>query len=80
MREDVGPYRLWISDGKFAGCRIGQKLDVPDSLPQLIECRPATHKQSTGVRCRLDPARAAIEKPDAQGMLQVGDHLRHGWL
>jgi hypothetical protein len=78
-KDRVG-VRLDVSNRLLAGCGIGQELDVPDPLLQFIECRPAAHEQSASVGCRLDPARTAIEKLYAQGMLQVGDDLRYSGM
>ena len=79
LRKEGGQ-QLRISNDKLTRGGIGQEFDVPDSLPQLVECHPAAREQRAGIHRRLDAARAAIEKPRAQSMLQIGDHLRHGWL
>ena len=80
LRKDRVPNRQRISDRQLACRGIGQELDIPDALPQFIECRPAAREQSARVERWLDPARAAIEELHAQRMLQVGDDLRHSGM
>ena len=77
LRKEGVRDRQGISNRQLACRGIGQELDVPDALPQFIECRPAARKQRARVGRWLDPARAAIEKLHAQRMLKVGDDLRH---
>src|SRR5262249_9405337 len=43
--------------------------------------RPAlAPEQRIGIDRWLDAARAAIQQSDAEGRLELGDSLRHGWL
>src|SRR3979490_1851931 len=56
------------------GC-IGQKFDVPDALLQLVVCGGTALEQHVAVDRRLDAPGAAIEKPYAERMLEIGDHL-----
>ena len=50
------------------------------ALPQFVECRTTAREQRAAVDRRLDAASAAIEKPHAERMLEIGNHLRHGRL
>jgi hypothetical protein len=68
------------SDPHLATGRVGQELDILDSLPQLIEYRPRARQQRVPVHGGLDTARAAVEKLRAQGVFEIGNHLRHGGL
>ena len=38
----------------------------------------AARKERTSVDRRLNPARATVKKPYAQGMLEIGNDLRYG--
>src|SRR5262245_23059485 len=72
LREHGGRYRFGISDRQLACGGVGEELDIPDALPQLIECHPAAREQSLSIERRLDTARTAIEELDAQSVLEIG--------
>jgi hypothetical protein len=59
---------------------IGQELDVPDSLLQLIEGGLASHEQRATVGRRLNTTRAAIEQSHADSVLELGNDARDSRL
>ena len=71
---------LHASDAQLSGRRIGQEFDVSDALFQLIERGQAAREQRAAVARRLDTPRTTIEKPDANCVLEVGDHVGDGGL
>ena len=52
---------LRASNTQFSDRRIGQVLNVPDPLLQLVECDTAALEQGVGVNRGLDALRAAIQ-------------------
>ena len=68
--------RLRAADPQLAGAGIGDVLDVPDALPQLVEGGPAAPQQGFAIGSGNDTLRAAIEQPHAERMLQGGDRFR----
>src|SRR5262245_21332275 len=56
------------SDPNFPGLRIGEELDVPYSLAQVIKHRNSTVKQSATVSGRLDAVRVAIQQRHTDGI------------
>src|SRR5262249_31867648 len=64
----------------FPYSRIGQEFDVPDALLQLVENRNTAFEERAAVDRRLDALGTAIEKPHAESMLEIGDHLGNGRL
>jgi hypothetical protein len=80
--NDIGqkrePRRLHAADPHFSCGRIGQEFDIPDGLLQLIEYRNAAFEERATVDRRLDAAGAAIEKPHAERVFEIGDDLGDG--
>src|SRR5215813_15596589 len=62
---------------QLARGRIGQKLDLPYALPQLIEDGDAAFGEGATIERRLDALRAAIKQGDAQRAFEVGNCLRN---
>src|ERR1700733_3237214 len=79
-RQDCGRNALLTSDPHLSDRRIGQELDVPDALSELVERRVSPRKQCAAIDRRLDTARTTIEKAYAERMLELGDHLGTGRL
>src|SRR5258706_16296620 len=59
---------------------IGEMLDLPDGLTQLIKGDSAAIEKSPRVDRWLDPVWRAIEQPRAERLLHVGDRFRNGRL
>jgi hypothetical protein len=59
---------------------VGQKFDVPDGLPQFIECGSRTIEQSLSVKSGLDTAWAAVEQSRVQCQFEIGNRFRNVWL
>jgi hypothetical protein len=49
-------------------------IDVSDPLPKFVEGDLTATEQGLAVKRRLNTARAAVEKPDANRILQIGDY------
>jgi hypothetical protein len=79
-RERSPQDRRGTTNPDFARLRVGQEIDVVDSLPELVEGGASAPEQSLAVDRGLDPARAAIEQADAEHLLQSGDDVGHGRL
>src|SRR5712691_6139115 len=79
-RQDCAGDGLRASDAHFAYGRIGEKLDVPHALLELvIGGEPALQERATVDR-RLDPLRAPIKQTHRKGALERRDDLRNGGL
>jgi hypothetical protein len=77
MTARTGPDdRLRAADTQFARRRIGEKFDVPDPLPELVEHGEAAPDDRLAVLRRLDAPGAALEQPHAERMLEIGDRAR----
>src|SRR5262245_36785112 len=72
--------RFGTADPYFSHHRVCEKFDVPHALLQFIKDRDAALEQRVAVDRRLDAERASVEQPDAESMLQIGDHFRYGRL
>src|SRR5262245_28034462 len=78
-RQDRCRNWLGTSNPQLARRWVRQKLNVPDALFELVKRGNAPPEQRLAIDGRLDALRASIEKPDAERMLEVGDHFRHCW-
>ena len=58
---------------ELADGRIGKVTDVLDALPELVEHRDAAAEQRAAIQRRLHAERAAVEQPDAERMLEIGN-------
>jgi len=68
------------ADPYLAHGRIGQKLDLFDALPQLIECGSRALEQRLSVQGGFDTAWAPVKEPHVQRVFKIGNHFRHVWL
>ncbi len=69
--------RLRASDPQLSSHRIGDEFDVLDPLSEFVKrCNPSPYHGETTLG-RMDPAGAAIEKTNTEGMLKVGYRPRH---
>src|ERR1051325_5773954 len=59
---------------------IGQELDLANTLLEFVERGPAASEQGAAKDRQRHAARAAVEKPCPEGVLQVRDQLRDGGL
>jgi hypothetical protein len=73
--QNAGSKRFRASDPDLADRRIGKRFNIPDTLPQLVECNLAAPEEGLTVKRRLDSARAAVQKPHPDGRLEIGDGL-----
>jgi hypothetical protein len=73
--QNAGGKRFRASDPDLADRRVDQVFDVPDALPQLVECNPAALEEGMTIERRFDAARAAVQKPHSDGRLEIGDRL-----
>src|SRR5262249_30170807 len=60
--------------------RVGEILQGPDALLELVERRGAAVHHGAGVDRRLDATRAAFEQWHAKRLLEVGDDLGYSRL
>ena len=60
--------------------RIGQKFDIADGLPQLIEHRDASADHQPAERGRLHTVQVTIKQGHAEHVLEVCDGPRNGRL
>src|SRR5262245_66574676 len=72
--------RLLASDPQVSDLRVSEVFDIPPALLQLIERRDASPVQRGAVYRWIDTPRAAIEKPHAVTVFEVGDRFGHGGL
>ena len=79
-REDCCRNRLRAFDLHLALRRVGQKLDVPDALLQLVERDRATLEERVTVNRRFNTSSISIEQPDAENVLKVRYDFRYGGL
>src|SRR5262245_45548922 len=61
---------------QLAGGRIGQKLDLSHTLPQLIENDDPTFGKGAAIKRQFDTLRAAIEQRHTQRAFEVCNGLR----
>src|SRR4029453_8878448 len=79
-RKYRGQKRLLAADPQVTDLRVGKVFDIPPALLQLIERRDASPVQRGTVYRWLTPPGAAIEKPHAVTLFEVGDRFGHGGL
>ncbi len=65
---------------KFSNLWIGKKLDSPYALLQFIEGCQASLEHRAAIHRWFDTPRTAVEKPHADGVLEVGDDFRNSRL
>src|SRR5258708_851110 len=68
--------RFRAADPYLAGARIGDRLDLPNSLPKLVEGGRPPRVQDLAEARRDDTLRAAVEEPGANRVLEIGDPFR----
>ena len=73
--QHAGHRDLRAADAQFPGIGSGQEFELAQALPHLVEDGHAAFEQRLAIGGELDSLGAAVEQPDAQGMLQVGDGL-----
>jgi hypothetical protein len=68
------------ADPHLSGSGVGEKLDIPHRLAQVIEHSRSAIEQGTAVLGRLDPPVSTIDQTHADSVLQVGDRSGDGGL
>src|SRR5258708_13447878 len=74
-REERSRDPLMAPEPDFAHRRVGQELDVPYGLLELIEHHVAALQQRPAIHRGLDTLRPAIEQPHTKRVLEVADRL-----
>jgi hypothetical protein len=72
--------RLGAADVDFPHRGVSQKLDIPNSLPQLIEYHVPAFEQCVGVYCWLDTFRGPIEETYAKSIFKGSNCVGYGRL
>src|SRR3954453_5054912 len=72
-RKGSGRNRLVAADPHFTGARVGEEVDVPDSLFKLMESRKTSLEKGAAVDRRLDTQRPPIQQPYAKPVLEIGN-------
>jgi hypothetical protein len=68
----------WAAADSHLTCGgVGEKLDILQSLINLIEGGDAAFEQSAAVLRRLNAPRAAVEQSNAERMFSVGDRSEY---
>src|SRR5689334_23421466 len=60
-------------DRQLSNVWIGQKANILETLPELIEYRDSAPEQCAAVWCRLDAIRAAVKKTNTKCMFEIGN-------
>jgi hypothetical protein len=79
-RQEAGNEGFVASNPDLANRRIGEKLDVPHSLTQVVEDSHPTIQQCATVDGGLDALRAPIEKSNPERAFQICNGPGHGGL
>jgi hypothetical protein len=77
-REYCGSQGFRAANPQFSDFWIRQKLDGPYALFQFIEGCQASLEHRTTVHRRFGTPRTTVEKPNADGVLKVGDDFGDG--
>ena len=80
LGQEAGDDRLRSADAQLADVRIGQKLDLLDALPDLIEHRCGAFDQRAAVQRRLNALRGAVEQANTERVFDLRHRLRHRGL
>jgi hypothetical protein len=72
--------RFGRSDADFALSRIGKKVDVLHTLPQVVENRDAMPRERKTISCWHDAAPAAVQEANSESVFQLDDRLGNGGL
>jgi hypothetical protein len=67
---------LGAADRQFADRRVLEELQLLHALLEFVEHGGPTPQQGITVERGLDALRVAIEQPQAEGVLEIGDRLR----
>src|SRR5581483_1945503 len=79
-RQDAGSNGFRAAHPHLARRRVGEPFDLPQSLLELIERRPAAAQKRLAVGGELDALRLTVEEPHSQRVLERGDYFRNGRL
>jgi hypothetical protein len=74
------PAAIGRRDAHFSRRRVGQELDLADALAELIEDGDAAPDERLAVNGGFNALPTAVEKSNAERVLQLADRLRYGRL